>query len=614
MKTYECVCGYKVATSEGGGATGTMSCCCGSCRDPNAPIIDSLRPLYTSEHMEHCAKKKAADEEAAKKAAEEKEKENAKPAAPTHDASGYPLAGKCVCGYDLHKYDHPPENGKCMCYICAPGAVKSHYGHCLQQLKEKLAETQKTVGAQDGMLTVKNDRIAEMQKTIDAYSHVIDAKHGRVAELEVELENKKRQVREMIGPHNSAVEKLDEKDRTIHKHLQVIDTLNATVSRLEDRLAEKDRIINTQRQNMEGYVSRIAELEGTVGKRDKNDVMRKKDIFIQSQRQNIRSLSEKICELEEKNRVAEKAIAGLERQINERPMEVTEDAPTSSHVKDLEQEIERLKAENEELKKRPPHINTYTFKVADDTPPQPFGSVNVDYHMGQPATITLEFDPVVKLQEQIQTLRAQMEGLEHDKATLQDKVADLTNDLDKRTSKWHNLKTRVAELESEIACRDHDAPLVDWLHMEQTKNLKIELASADASRARLHKAAREQDKIILTYSKQISEKDCYITELEAQMVYFKKYRKWMINMIAARVNKSACNLEDTEPFLAEFPELREPVIKLVVFARKFQAFSGCFDQQLTDKQRISSIRYARQLEQQDGGEHSPASGSTPESS
>jgi hypothetical protein len=105
---------------------------------------------------------------------------------------------------------------------------------------------------------------------------------------------------------------------------------------------------------------------------------------------------------------------------------------------------------------------------------------------------------------QIQTMRAQMEGLEHDKATLQDKVADLTNDLDKRTSKWHNLKTRVADLE------------MDWFETDETK--------------KLHETVRKQDKIIETYHRQI-------VELKDGAASFDKERRMLQDQLDYRTNK-----------------------------------------------------------------------------
>jgi len=174
-----------------------------------------------------------------------------------------------------------------------------------------------------------------------------------------------------------------------------------------------------------------------------------------------------------------------------------------------------------------------------------------------------------------------------------------------------HLKAKLAEVEALKNEKDQLLAEADGYEHERAR-LKTKIGRLQAKLAKANKvveAYMEQSANALQEKAEaIKERDFY----KNRQIHFKKYRKWMINMIAARANKSACNVDDIEPFLSEFPELRESVVKLTVFARKFQAFSSVIDT-LTDKQRISSIRFARQLEELNGAEHSSASGSTPES-
>lgn len=344
---HKCSCGY--IAEDWFGVNDDGSCKCNDCTGLAYPRDGTFK------HADFCRQQKE------KKAAEEgrevlKRATDSLPA-PTHDASGYPLPGKCVCGFELGKYEPRPKNGKCLCGFCDPSPYPSHYKHCSQKLK--------------------------------------------------------------------------------------------------DRFAEQERLVATQRQNMEGYVTRINTLEDTITAKD--EMLKVKD----------------------------------------------------DRIKVLEAEIGKLKRENDDM-------------------------------------------------------HAVVTGAEHDEAFAK-------NELKKA-------KDQIQTLEE----------------------------------------------IITAYSKDGGAKQLYIRKLEETLsthqkadafnhAHYKKYRKWMINMIAARANRSACNLEDIEPFLSVFPELREPVIKLVVFARRFQAFSSYSDQNLSDKQRISSIRFAKQLEELDGAEHSPAGGSAPQS-
>lgn len=176
--TVVCSCGYTLP-SRSFGINADGSCACNDCTGLDYPKDGSFT------HADFCRQQKE------KKAAEEKEKENAAPprkcgcgdefghprrpvkkppaaeVGVTHDASGYPLPGKCVCGYQLYKYDSPPRDGKCGCAVCCPSTATSyHYTHCLRKLKDRMEEMQRTIDAQSDILTVKDDRIAELEKQL----------------------------------------------------------------------------------------------------------------------------------------------------------------------------------------------------------------------------------------------------------------------------------------------------------------------------------------------------------------------------------------------------------------------------------------------------------------
>lgn len=344
-----------------------------------------------------------------------------------------------------------------------------------------------------------------------------------VAEKEKVAEPKEDTHVELTAPSDLEIQlhfskqKLYEKGNKIAEMQKTIDAQRDMLTVKDDRIAELEKSLETQ----EKYIR----LDESI-KDDLMDTLRKRD-----------------------DRIAE-----LEKSLK--------DVPTTSQVKDMEQEVERLKKENEELKKPP-------FFPRSELP----GGFQDDE-----VTRTKVLLDIAKTE--IASLRAQIEGLEHDKACL-DAAQTLT---------------------SRPLIRESNGFLDPMLVNDPVAEIK------------------KCQKIIAEMRGDLAEARINISKLNAQMVHFKKYRKIIVGNLRYRAynciqfNNSDGSItsqaaDQVEQFLSVFPELRVAILKdLAETCFRMSVLSESSSHSL----RANLIAYGNKL-LKDGAEHSPASGSTPES-
>lgn len=473
----------------------------------------------------------------------------------THDASGYPLPGKCVCGYVLGQYDLSPKNGKCTCFVCAPsGAVSNHTLHCLQKLKDGLAEQQKTIDAQSDIITVKDDRIAELEKQL------AEKEEYRSGTSYVYLGRER-----------------PESPLFVDRAVGTCEFVQSTSRNIELRFARHvdHLVICYPEEKPTRPLIRVSN-----GIRD--------PFTVSNPVEEIKRLDSVISNMRGELAESRITIAAKDKQINEQAHQL--------HDKDmLVAELEKQLEQKEDTKK---HLAAANKSYVDE-------------NTKLEDRIRRLVDRLNKKEVQIDTMRAQMEGLEHDKETFKKRLEICEDRLDYRTNKWHKLKDRVAELEAEEFRHQHDAPLIEWLHMEETKKLQAQLDKAKAQ-------IKELESIIAAYAKDDSCKTGVINEMREQMVHFKKYRKCIVKRIVANISDNLgftasgsfdpARKAQNEAMISVFPELRQIVLKQVAGLLERNAIFA----QNTYTIRENMIRYAKEL-LRDGAEHSPASGSTPES-
>lgn len=566
-----CGCGYTADHDFGVNMDG--SCTCNDCRGLAYPKDG------TSPHADFCRqqKEKKAAEEAARLAAEEKEKEKAKPGvfpskrcgcgdefghprkppAPhekgplvkigaTHDASGYPLPGKCVCGYELSQFDVSPENGKCRCFICNPNWASAHSSHCLMKLEERLATMQKTIDAQSDIITVKDDRIAEFEKIREVQLRALGCTPGeaidRLKEEKLVLQKKMEEIIDDQKKYNAWAE--EQKNARIAELEKQLEEKNQRVSELErnpfDSLLDRTMKSLAKPENMEFFLKKLtegapassqppffprSELPGAFRAEELDPALLKKEI------------AEEL-----------KAMRPLIRESTGRIDPVLiEDKVTA--IKELYKCNDRLQGELAEAR--------ITIAGKDK-------KINEQAHQLQ------------EKDAQIRTMRAQMEGLEHDKAVLENGNGKLMERVDGLGARLEKAKAQNNELES----------------------------------------------IIAAYAKDDSLKTGAINELTEKMVHFKKYRYVVSQMIVKRLidtikfpNGSVWtevpkeHRQTADLILGTFPELRSYTMRM---AARAMTANVLYQDHLNEIAR-SNLAIFIDKYLNNGGEHSPASGSTPES-
>jgi hypothetical protein len=184
-------------------------------------------------------------------------------------------------------------------------------------------------------------------------------------------------------------------------------------------------------------------------------------------------------------------------------------------------------------------------------------------------------------QEQIDQLRAEAEGYEHEQKRLTAKNGRLFAKLEKAKA---DLENAVERAEEAIKERDH-------------------LLTTRENQKRLCSEHLRERAVAL------DERDFY----KNRQVHFKRYRDWAIHVVAKRlINDTLAggcqNPSDIEPHLGIFPDLRASILQVL--------YDGCIlhstlGESLSGSARKHFLRTAGVAKQLiDGAEHSPAGGST----